>query len=383
MSSDPYPNTSSVCYVSASSKCSRSTCYFPAMNEIELNEFRIARLTAAVEHVSKGNKTDFGRRLGYKDGAFVRQMLSGIRPVTEKTIWAIEAMPGMKGWFDLDEDSLPAVRQESRPIWPFPSISEAEVHALPSSQLIALEGALALAIAQLRLGVNVAPPLVAPFRSQVAPGALVDLDATKDAFPMSTEELPLAPWEGGATTHQTERTPKIRINTRTDVVTNVGPGEPTAANDRFDKVPEMADVRLAAGEGIENHLEEQTGVIHFRRSFLRSVGADTAKSRVVYAKGNSMEPVIRDGAALLVVPSESVTVRDLVSGGIYAINYDGKMIVKAVVRDRLTKQWVARSFNADYPDIPLENGAQVRVLGQVVWAGSRLPNDEAAQWIRR
>lgn len=357
------------------------------MNEIELNEFRIARLIAAVEHVSKGNKTDFGRRLGYKDGAFVRQMLSGIRPVTEKTIWAIEAMPGMKGWFEITDDSATVQQPPARPDWPFPSISEAEVHALPTSQLIALEGALALAIAQLKLGITVVPPtsVVAPVDGMPPlahkPGGLVDMDAADDAFPMRIQGLP-APWEGGKTTFQVERENRFRISTQTGVIANVGAGEPHAANDKFEKIPELAEVRLAAGDPIENNIEDQTGMIQFRKSFLKSVGADNGKARVVYAKGDSMEPVIRDGAALLVVPNDSLTLRDIATGGVYAINFDGKMIVKTVTKERLSGRWVARSFNPAYPDIPLENGHPVRVLGQVVWAGARLRDDETGQWIR-
>lgn len=111
-------------------------------------------------------------------------------------------------------------------------------------------------------------------------------------------------------------------------------------------------------------------MIQFRQSFLRSVGADGGRARVVYAKGDSMEPVIKDGTALLT------------AGGVYAINYDGKMIVKTVAKDKLTSRWVARSFNPAYPDIPLENGHPARVLGQVVWAGVRLRDDEARQWVR-
>ncbi|GAB1837403.1 XRE family transcriptional regulator [Achromobacter xylosoxidans] len=215
-----------------------------------------------------------------------------------------------------------------------------------------------------------------------SPGGLVDMDAADDPFPMRIPGLPAAPWEGGKTTLQTERERSLRISTQTGVVANVGAGEPPAANDKFEKVPELADVRLAAGEPIENHAEEQTGMIQFRKSFLRSVGADNGKARVVYAKGDSMEPVIKDGAALLVVPNESLTLRDLAAGGVYAINYDGKMLVKTVARDKLTGRWVARSFNPTYLDIPLENGHPVRVLGQVVWAGARLRDDEAGQWVR-
>ena len=227
---------------------------------------------------------------------------------------------------------------------------------------------------------NAAPSSVKPLRDH-KPGGLVDMDHADDAFPMRIPGL-LAPWEGGRTTAQVEREPKLRLSTQVGVVANVGPGEPHAANDKFEKVPELAEVRLAAGDGIENQDELQTGFIQFRRSFLREVGADAGKARVVYAKGDSMEPVIRDGAALLVVPNEDLTIRDLAGGGVYAINYDGKMIVKTVARDKLTNRWFARSFNPAYPDIPLENGHPVRVLGQVVWAGARLANDESGQWIR-
>lgn len=341
------------------------------MNEVELNEFRMARLQAAVDHVSKGNKTDFGRRLGYKDGAFVRQMVGGIRPVTEKTIRAIESMPGMRGWFSPDEPSQPLAEAPSPTPWPFPSISEADVRALTPGQLGQLEGAIALAIGQLRLGVDVAP---AQRAAAPAPrsGGLVDMDAAADEFPMRIGGTP-APWEpDGKTTRQMEREGSLKLSLAESVVANVAPGDPPAANDKFEKVPELADVRLSAGDGIENHAEDQTGMIQFRRSFLRSVGADGGRARVVYAKGDSMEPVIRDGAALLVVPDEGLTLRDLASGGIYAINYDGKMIVKAVAKDRLTDRWVARSFNDRYQDVPLENGVPVRVLGRVVWAGVRL-----------
>lgn len=78
----------------------RSVCYRAKMNELDLNTQRIALLRSAIDKVASGNVSEFGRRLGYKDGAFVRQMLGAIRPVSEKTIRAVEALPGLKGWFD-------------------------------------------------------------------------------------------------------------------------------------------------------------------------------------------------------------------------------------------------------------------------------------------
>jgi len=270
--------------------------------------------------------------------------------------------------------------------WPFRTISEERIRALPQSQLSSLEGAMTIALAQMAPGTQSSPlesvaPASSPFRAHKA-GGLVDMDEADDAFPMRIAGLPPAPWEGGQTTYQAERTPKIRTSAQTGFTANAGPGEPHAANDRFEKVPELAEVRLAARDGIENHSEDQTGMIQFRRSFLKAVGADNGKARVVYAKGDSMEPVIRDGAALLVVPNENLTLQDVATGGVYAINYDGKMLVKTVVRDKLTGRWVARSFNPAHYDIPLENGTPVRVLGQVVWAGARLRDDEAGQWVR-
>jgi len=268
--------------------------------------------------------------------------------------------------------------------WPFSTIPEDQVRKLPPSQLNALQGAMALAIAQMNIGITVAPGPVTAAPASVsrshAPGGLVDMDTADDPFPMRIPGLPPAPWEA-------EKIPlrapvALKLSTQAGVIANVGPGEPLAANDKFEKVPELADVRLAAGDGIENTDETQTGVIQFRRSFLRSVGADAGKARVVYAKGDSMKPVIRDGAALLVVPNESLTLQDVAGGGVYAINYDGKMIVKTVAKDKLTGRWVARSFNPAYPDIPLENGHPARVLGQVVWAGARLRDDETGQWVR-
>lgn len=214
---------------------------------------------------------------------------------------------------------------------------------------------------------------VLPSQSAEARNGVFDLDNAEDAFPMRIGGSASPPWEGGETTRQAERGNRISRPLHSASMANVGPGERHAANDKFEQVPELADVRLAAGDGIENHTETQTGVMQFRRSFLRSVGADGGKALVVYAKGDSMEPFISDGAALLVVPNENLSLGDLGAGRIYAINYDGKMIVKKVGKDRLTGKWVAQSFNPSYQDVALENGATVRILGRVVWTGTRLP----------
>ena len=69
------------------------------MNLDELQDFRIKRLEEALALYGY-NKAALGKALGYADGAFIRQMLTGSRPITEKTVAAIEAIDGMAGWFD-------------------------------------------------------------------------------------------------------------------------------------------------------------------------------------------------------------------------------------------------------------------------------------------
>lgn len=67
--------------------------------------WRRARLAALVEHEDFRGRAPLGRALGYKDGAYVRQMIEGERAISEKTITAIETMRGgrFKGWFDKPE----------------------------------------------------------------------------------------------------------------------------------------------------------------------------------------------------------------------------------------------------------------------------------------
>jgi len=77
----------------------------------KMTETRTARLKAAIDKLCDGNANEFGRRLGYKDGAFIRQMITGNRPISEKTVIAVEALPGLRGWFSeatFDENVSPA-----------------------------------------------------------------------------------------------------------------------------------------------------------------------------------------------------------------------------------------------------------------------------------
>lgn len=77
------------------------------MNEKLLAAQRRELLVKAIDRLTQGDRSAFGRRLGFKDGAFIRQMLSGARVVSDKTVRLIEAVPGMQGWFSQASGSEP------------------------------------------------------------------------------------------------------------------------------------------------------------------------------------------------------------------------------------------------------------------------------------
>lgn len=54
------------------------------MTDDELTLWRIERLQAAIDRLDGGNLNAFGRRMGWKDGSYVGQMLRGTRAITEK-----------------------------------------------------------------------------------------------------------------------------------------------------------------------------------------------------------------------------------------------------------------------------------------------------------
>jgi len=72
------------------------------MKNEAVNEQRRLLLESAARKV--GGRAALGRRLGYKDGAFVGQMISGHRPITEKTIEAVQSLTELRGWFDKTPD---------------------------------------------------------------------------------------------------------------------------------------------------------------------------------------------------------------------------------------------------------------------------------------
>lgn len=81
------------------------------MTEEELQAWRRTRLEALANQL--GGKAALGRKLGYEDGAFVGQMIKGLRPISEKTVRAAEALEDrFRGWFSfLPPEQMPSAAE--------------------------------------------------------------------------------------------------------------------------------------------------------------------------------------------------------------------------------------------------------------------------------
>jgi hypothetical protein len=101
----------------------------------QLNTWRINRLRAAIDKLTDGNATAFGQLLGFKDGAYIRQMLSGTRPISEKFVLKLQARRGMADWFSPNGNAGPLEAQIKEEL----AAREIPEHVL-SSVLVMLRG---------------------------------------------------------------------------------------------------------------------------------------------------------------------------------------------------------------------------------------------------
>lgn len=318
---------------------------------------RVGISQVAIKKIEGGGNTRHGRLLAEALGVSLAYLETGQdHPSAPQEFGsaAADARPGSAG-----------------SAWPFPSVPESLLRSLPGDQVKRLEGALLLALGQ--MGVRATYAAGGPVYTPARRGGVTDIDGVEDPFPMRLRE-PM-PWEaGGKTTFEPSPLHALRISTDVDVghVPNAG----YSANDQeFTPIPEL-DVRLAAGRlGIENYHETEIGELLLRRSFLQSFGLPVDRMRIVYADGDSMEPVIRHCGPMLFYEDAITDLNQIHPRTIYAINHGGKMIVKCVVRHR-DGTWLARSLNPAHADFPLheQDGREIRIVGRILWSPYDLRN---------
>ena len=131
------------------------------------------------------------------------------------------------------------------------------------------------------------------------------------------------------------------------------------------EVPFYMEVELSAGNGAVINLETNGPKLRFSKLTLRRQGVEIGHAACVRVTGNSMEPVIPDGATVGIDTSKT----NIKDGDMYAIDWDGALFVKTLNR-RPGGSLRIRSFNSnEYPDENLspEEAKSVRVIGRVFW----------------
>lgn len=112
------------------------------MGSDHIQAARRQRLADLVDHPDFRSKAALGAALGLKSGAFVRQMIAGERPISEKTVQAIETMRGgrYRGWFGAAESATsPAQSTAPADDWPLaPFVTRADWALLDDRQRAAV-----------------------------------------------------------------------------------------------------------------------------------------------------------------------------------------------------------------------------------------------------
>lgn len=125
-------------------------------------------------------------------------------------------------------------------------------------------------------------------------------------------------------------------------------------------------VTAVAGAGESFEVSSMiAGYYAFRLDFLRASGIPQDKAVTMFVRGDSMDPVIKDGDMILIDQSDFEP-RD---GFIYLVNLAGALMVKRLFR--LPNGWRIYSENAKYlpTDVVGDELESLKVFGRVRWFG--------------
>ena len=136
------------------------------------------------------------------------------------------------------------------------------------------------------------------------------------------------------------------------------------ANYRF--VPKVAAI-AGAGATLETS-DEVLGYYAFRADWMGMEHVSERKSVLMDVRGDSMEPLLKDGDTILLDQSDT----EIMDGRIYVVTLGDELRVKRVQKS--VRGYVLRSENARYADITVEGEdiAAFRVHGRVRWVGKML-----------
>lgn len=132
--------------------------------------------------------------------------------------------------------------------------------------------------------------------------------------------------------------------------------------------PVRSEVHASMGYGVTVYDETQTGVYAISRKLASDLGIKPDNADIIFGTGNSMEPTILGGDALLVDRNR----KNINDGKIYCIRHDGQLKAKRL--QQISKKRIkVISDNKDYEPITIdfekELDVDFEVIGEIRWCG--------------
>jgi phage repressor protein C with HTH and peptisase S24 domain len=134
-------------------------------------------------------------------------------------------------------------------------------------------------------------------------------------------------------------------------------------NDEYPSIKRV-NLKLSAGIvgfGIDYDVEDKTPIV-MQREWFRSRGFKPANLLAIKVKGDSMQPGLYEGDTVVINTADHTPI----DGQVYAINYEGEMLIKRMVRD--AGVWWLSSDNQDQRKHPRKecNSDLCIIIGKVV-----------------
>jgi len=137
----------------------------------------------------------------------------------------------------------------------------------------------------------------------------------------------------------------------------------TPIDDDEVEVPFLKEVQLAAGTGSAFQEDNNGFKLRFAKSTLRRLNVQFDNAVCVEVIGNSMEPVLPNGATVGV----DMGCTEIKDGKMYAIDYGDLLRVKLLYAVPGGKVRI-RSYNSDEHEEEVRDRDQIRIIGKVFWS---------------
>lgn len=129
------------------------------------------------------------------------------------------------------------------------------------------------------------------------------------------------------------------------------------------EVPFLKEVQLAAGTGSSFQEDHNGFKLRFAKSTLRRLNVQYDNAVCVEVIGNSMEPVLPNGATVGV----DMGCTEIKDGKMYAIDYGDLLRVKLLYAVPGGKVRI-RSYNSEEHKEEIRNRDEIRIIGKVFWS---------------